>query len=164
MPRKSHLDIQWQANEYREDMKMPASKDWLDGPGSISKTEALTITWKIEGNLSLSFGDVTLANVGATYSVTREESNSYTVDVAAGKRARMTYMPYVHHINGWMTVTQGNDPVYEIDPQTHRPIITDYTPIETVVDHQWVALYFPLNSGVYGVEYSDGSVSWLAKP
>jgi len=136
-------DLQWEADEYREDRKVAVS-EYLQGPGTIAHSQTFTVTWSVDANLSLDFARINTV-FGGSYQQSIAQTNTYTADVPDGKTGRIVYVPYMHHKNGWVTITQV---VVGVKSVKHP-------------DHQWCPLYFPLDGGVYRLECLDGFVKYL---
>ena len=152
MPQTVTVEKQWEADEDREDM-LVALSDYEVGPGNIQYSKSVTIGWSIQGDVSIAFSPLNLS-LGGNYTESHTATINYQLDIAAGETPRLIYVPKMHHINGWITITEGGDIIPNPSGGPSEP-----TQIITVTDHQWVALYFPLpEQGTFARQDKDGRV------
>ena len=141
------LQILTQQDEFRWDMAQAVSP-YQPGPGTIAQANAVTVSWTFQFSTALkyplSFGDIT-GTLGGSYSQSMTTTTTNTLQLPSGVTAQLVYVPFMHHVTGWLTVTYINGESGET---------------EVEVDHQWVDLFFPLaeTSGEYALQYVKGGI------
>ncbi|WP_312939913.1 hypothetical protein [Oscillibacter sp.] len=76
--------------------------------GSISYGQSQTVSETLTANVSLSasYKDTIVATLGVSYTKSAENSSSFgmTINIGAGKTARIMFVPMMRHTNGVLTV------------------------------------------------------------
>lgn len=113
---------------------------FTDGPGAETVQTEHTVTWSTNASIGPVF-DFATASFGGSYSEAMSFSQSFRLDLAAGQRARIVYIPNYTFINSVFT-----EQIW--DPEDGWVTPADY-------DHVPITSWFPIEGGVFTLEFSQ---------